>query len=125
LRHRRHAGAEAITDTTVRSADGHCFSVVAFGGSAVVMAACGADHTLVLTHDGALWACGWGERGELGLNDLADRHAFERKGAGKSSLAGSRLGMHNRIVVQQQEASCNRKLETAAVFVWWFNSTTR
>ena len=40
-----------------------------FGGSAVVMAACGYYHTLVVTHDGAPWACGLGGNGELGLND--------------------------------------------------------
>ena len=34
-----------------------------FGTSPVVMGACGENHTLVVTHDGALWACGvdtWG-----------------------------------------------------------------
>ena len=40
----------------------------AFGGSAVVMAACGqSTHTLVVTQDGALWACGRGSAGRLGL----------------------------------------------------------
>ena len=41
----------------------------AFWGSTVVMAACGDEHTLVVTHDGAPWACGLGGNGELGLND--------------------------------------------------------
>ena len=36
---------------------------------AVVMAACGLGHTLVVTHNGALWACGCGLHGRLGLND--------------------------------------------------------
>ena len=35
----------------------------AFGRSAVVMAACGDLHTLVVTQDGALWACGGGGYG--------------------------------------------------------------
>ena len=41
----------------------------AFRGLAVVMAACGLGHTLVMTHNGALWACGCGLHGRLGLND--------------------------------------------------------
>ena len=41
----------------------------AFGGSAVVMAACGGGHTLVAMQDGALWACGRGGGGRLGLNN--------------------------------------------------------
>ena len=61
----------------------------AFGGSAVVMAACGCFHTLVVTQDGGLWACGWGGHGQLGLNDEADRHAFERVGAG--AFGGARV----------------------------------
>ena len=72
----------------------------AFGGSAVVMAACGSFHTLVVTRDGALWACGQGEYGQLGLNDEivsdadsddelfapvldSDRPSFARVGAGE------------------------------------------
>ena len=72
----------------------------AFEGSAVVMAACGSFHTLVVTRDGALWACGQGEYGQLGLNDEivsdadsddelfapvldSDRPSFARVGAGE------------------------------------------
>ncbi len=64
----------------------------AFGapeGGGVVTAACGSDHTLVVTQDGALWACGRGLDGQLGLNDEADRHAFERVGAG--AFGGARV----------------------------------
>ena len=63
----------------------------AFGGSAAVMAACGDEHTLVVTHDGALWACGSGEFGRLGLNDEEDRYSFERVGAGL--FGGARVVM--------------------------------
>ena len=42
----------------------------------VVMAACGHAHTLVVTHDGGLWACGRGDYGQLGLNDRVDKVAF-------------------------------------------------
>ena len=44
----------------------------------VVMAACGDRHTLVLTEDGATWACGSGSFGQLGLNDTERRHVFEQ-----------------------------------------------
>ena len=64
----------------------------AFGapeGGRVVMAACGGAHTLVVTHDGALWACGFGVNGKLGLNDTEDRHVFERVGA--EAFGGARV----------------------------------
>jgi hypothetical protein len=55
------------------------------------MAACGAAHTLVVTQDGALWACGRGFVGQLGLNDmgcLASRNAFERVGGTTGAACG-------------------------------------
>ena len=52
----------------------------AFGGSAVLMAACGLFHSLLVTRDGALWASGNGADGQLGLDKC--RHTmllhFER-----------------------------------------------
>ena len=38
------------------------------------MAACGDLYTLVVTLDDALWACGDGFNGQLGLNDVGNRH---------------------------------------------------
>jgi alpha-tubulin suppressor-like RCC1 family protein len=61
----------------------------AFGGSAVVRAACGIVHTLVVTEAGALWACGNGQYGRLGLNDEEDRHVFER--VGMEAFGGARV----------------------------------
>lgn len=55
-------------------------SMESFLGSAVVMATCGYEHTLVVTEDGGLWTCGNGSFARLGLNDVADRLAFERVG---------------------------------------------
>ena len=54
-----------------------------------MMAACGRSHTLVVALEGALWACGLGSFGRLGLNDEASRHAFERVGAG--AFGGARV----------------------------------
>jgi len=44
-----------------------------FGGSPVHMAACGYEHTLIVTEEGTLWTCGQGENGALGHNDINDR----------------------------------------------------
>ena len=49
-----------------------------FGGSPVRMAASGARHTLIVTEEGVLWACGEGEHGALGLNDINDRRVPTR-----------------------------------------------
>jgi hypothetical protein len=53
------------------------------------MAACGFSHTLVVTQDGGLWACGSGYDRQLGLNDEAARHAFER--VGTEAFGGARV----------------------------------
>ena len=54
-----------------------------------MMAACDFTHTLVVTQDGALWACGFGGDGQLGLNDVVNRHMFERVGA--RAFGGARV----------------------------------
>ena len=79
----------------------------AFEGSAMVMAACGANHTLLVTHDGALWARGDGGSGQLGLDDNYNRHLFERVGAG--AFGGARVvaaaaGKHHSLVVTEDGA---------------------
>ena len=43
------------------------------GGGKAVMLAAGYAHTMVVTGDGALWGCGRGAHGELGVGDRADR----------------------------------------------------
>ena len=57
---------------------------VAFDGLVVVMAACGDMHTLVVTQDGGLWACGIGERHQLGLDSNTNRNLFQRVVVGES-----------------------------------------
>jgi E3 ubiquitin-protein ligase HERC2 len=47
-------------------------------GAPALMVACGTYHTLAVTRAGALYACGYGENGQLGLNDKVDRNVFER-----------------------------------------------
>ena len=44
-----------------------------FGGSKVLLAACGFNHTLAVTRAGAVWAWGYGRHGQLGLNDELNR----------------------------------------------------
>ena len=44
-----------------------------FGGSKPHLAVCGSCHTLVVTEAGAVWACGQGGSGALGLNDSLPR----------------------------------------------------
>jgi len=45
----------------------------AWAGARVLAAACGCDHTVVLTGDGAVWSMGSGLLGNLGHGDNADR----------------------------------------------------
>ena len=53
------------------------------------MAACGDEHSLVVTSDGALWASGQGFAGQLGLHDQQNRFVFERVGVGE--FGGARI----------------------------------
>jgi alpha-tubulin suppressor-like RCC1 family protein len=48
----------------------------AFGGSPVVLVACGSLHTIAVTGDGAIWTCGMNCHGQLGHGDTTDRHVF-------------------------------------------------
>ncbi|XP_049989548.1 X-linked retinitis pigmentosa GTPase regulator-like, partial [Alexandromys fortis] len=47
----------------------------------VRLAACGRNHTLVCTDDGAVYAAGGNGEGQLGLGDTDDRDSFHRLGA--------------------------------------------
>ena len=79
----------------------------AIAGSAAVMAASGVAHTLVVTHDGALWACGCGELGRLGLNDEKDRYSFERVGAeefGGARVVAAAAGWNHSVAVTEDGA---------------------
>ena len=73
----------------------------------VVMVACGWAHTLVVLHDGALWACGNGHRGRLGLNDRADRHVFERvrvEAFGSARVVAAAAGRYHSAAVTEDGA---------------------
>jgi alpha-tubulin suppressor-like RCC1 family protein len=86
----------------------------AFGapeGGRVVMAACGSWHTLVVTQEGALWACGLGCKGQLGLNDTDSRHAFERVGA--EVFGGARV-----VAAAAGEAHSAAVTEDGALWTW-------
>ena len=47
-------------------------------GAPVLMVACGYFHALAVTRAGALYACGFGADGQLGLNDKEHSNVFER-----------------------------------------------
>jgi alpha-tubulin suppressor-like RCC1 family protein len=59
----------------------------AFGGALVKMAACGAEHVLVITAGGGLWAFGCGHDGQLGVGDRDDRLVPAACDLGSSSAA--------------------------------------
>ena len=46
-------------------------------GLSVMMVACGNKHTFVVADDGQIFACGWGEHGQLGLGSVVDYSSFQ------------------------------------------------
>jgi alpha-tubulin suppressor-like RCC1 family protein len=55
-----------------------------FGGSGAVMMSAGGAHTMLVMSDGALWGCGYGGYGQLGLGDCANRQVPARVGTGEA-----------------------------------------
>jgi alpha-tubulin suppressor-like RCC1 family protein len=80
-------------------------------GGRVVMAACGKAHTLVVTEDGGLWACGRGAYGRLGLNDDENRSVFEQVGA--EVFGGARV-----VAAAAGEAHSAAVTEDGALWTW-------
>lgn len=56
-----------------------------------VMAACGSEHTIILTAAGDVWVFGDGGGGQLGLGDLQDRFVPTKVSA--ESFRGAKIGM--------------------------------
>lgn len=68
--------------------------VGSFEGRKVVMLAAGGCFTMVLTTDGALWACGRGFEGQLGVGDSLGRLRPARVGAGTAFENAGVLSVH-------------------------------
>ena len=68
-----------------------CILLHAYPASAAQpMIAAGAGHTLALKSDGALWAWGYNNHGELGLGDTTDRHSPVQVGVDSDWTASCR-----------------------------------
>jgi RCC1 and BTB domain-containing protein len=80
-------------------------------GSPVLMVACGNNHTLAVTRAGALYACGQGIFGQLGLNDRGRRYAFER--VGLPVLSDARI-----VTASAGEYHSAAVTEDGALFTW-------
>jgi len=81
----------------------------------VVMAACGKMHTLVVTQNGALWACGRNWFGQLGLDDRNDRNVFER--VGMEEFGGARV-----VVAAAGSYHSAAVMEDGALWTWGNNN---
>ena len=109
-------GQLGLGDTNNRLVPTRVGSGEAFGGSLVRMAACGDEHTLVVTVAGVVWTWGSGHYGKLGLNDdqrrlvptLVDSWRFE--GAHIATVAG---GLNHSAAVT----------EGGALYTWGRGST--
>jgi len=82
-----------------------------FGGSRVHMAACGSSHTLFVTQEGRLWACGNGRKGQLGLNDRNERRVPTR--VEKQNFGGARI-----IAVDGGKNHTAALTEEGALYTW-------
>ena len=49
---------------------------VGLGIGNIKQIACGLDHTMVITNDGSLWACGYNNKGQLGLGNTTNQSTF-------------------------------------------------
>ena len=63
-----------------------------FGGARALSLAAGGVHTIVVTTCGAVWSCGGGYHGQLGVGSRADRHAPVRVG-GEEAFGHAKVRM--------------------------------
>ena len=74
------------------------------GGAKAVMLAAGFAHTMVVTGDGALWGCGWGAHGQLGVGHRAGRWSPVRVGA-EEAFGQSRVLLVPKEVAESEQIS--------------------
>ncbi len=79
-----------------------------FGGARALSLAAGCAHTMVVTTCGAVWGCGRGEDGQLGVGDWADRYAPVRVGGeeafGQSNVRKVACGNAHTVAVTEEGA---------------------
>jgi len=86
-----HAGSLGHNDEQNRRSPA-LLAAEQLGGSTIVMVATGDAHTVAVGEDGVPWLWGYGEYGQLGLGDTADRWVPYQLGA-EAAFGGSRVHM--------------------------------
>lgn len=83
-------------------------------GTRIVAVACGYAHTLALASDGSMWAAGYNDRGQLGLNHRIASATFKRLGTEPGSALARQV--ITRIACgQQHNLACSAD---GLVFAW-------
>ena len=86
-------------------------AVEAFGGSQVLMAACGYFHTLAVTEDGEVYSCSNGEYGQPGHNNDNNRPVFTR-------IAAQHFGLAKIVSASAGLCHSSAVTEDGALYTW-------
>lgn len=66
------------------------YNVKHLGGQRIVDVCCGQDHSLMLTEDGGVWACGWGADGQTGQGHF-EASVAQPRAVATGDVAGERI----------------------------------
>ena len=72
--------------------------------------ACGSDFTFILKNDGSVWACGYNEKGQLGLNNTTDKTTFTQVTTNISDVKEVICGANHTFILKNDGSvwSCGR-----------------